>query len=331
MAAEIENRSRFLRDEYISRINRVLDYIETNISGELSLIKLSRVASFSPFHFHRIFRAIVGEPLNHFIQRLRLEKAANQLVDNPKYSITEIALDCGFSSSSSFARAFKDHYKVSASSWRSGEYRDKSKLSITNSKSGKRKSNIRKDTESSSTYNSGTSSFEMRRSYMVDTHSLHVDVQEMPDLHVAYIRHIGPYKGDTALFAALFTRLFKWAGARNLLQFPNTRILSVYHDNPDVTDESRLRTSVCISVPEDTEVGGEVGKMTIPGGKYAMAHFEISENEYEEAWNAVYGSWLPESGFQPDDRPCFELYLNDPKEHPEHKHIVDICIPVKPL
>jgi AraC family transcriptional regulator len=88
---------------------------------------------------------------------------------------------------------------------------------------------------------------------------------------------------------------------------------------------------VCISVSKDTEVEGEVGKMTIPGGKYAMAHFEISENEYEDAWNAVYGNWLPESGFQPDDRPCFELYLNDPKEHPEHKHIVDICIPVKPL
>jgi AraC family transcriptional regulator len=300
-------------------------------ADDLSLVKLSRVANFSAFHFHRLFRAIVGEPLNHFIQRIRLERAANKLIDNPKISITEIALDCGFSSSSSFARAFKDYYKVSASKWRLREYREKSKLSIIKSKNGKEKSNIRKDLNSSSIYIDGTTTFKMRRNQMVDTHSLKVDVREVSDLHVAYIRHIGPYKGDTALFATLFTRLFKWGGARNLLQFPDTKVLSVYHDNPDVTDESKLRTSVCISVSKDTEVEGEVGKMTIPGGKYAMAHFEIYENEYEDAWNAVYGNWLPESGFQPDDRPCFELYLNDPKEHPEHKHIVDICIPVKPL
>ncbi len=119
--------------------------------------------------------------------------------------------------------------------------------------------------------------------------------------------------------------------ARDLLQFPETKVMAVYHDNPDVTDESKLRTSACITVPEDTKVEGEVGKMTISVGKYAVAHFEIFENEYENAWNAVYGTWLPDSGYQPDDRPPFELFLNDPKEHPEHKHIVDIYVPVKPL
>lgn len=45
----------------------------------------------------------------------------------------------------------------------------------------------------------------------------------------------------------------------------------------------------------------------------------------------MYAGWSPESGYQPDDRPAFELYLNDPKEHPEGKHIVEICAPVKPL
>ena len=67
--------------------------------------------------------------------------------------------------------------------------------------------------------------------------------------------------------------------------------------------------------------------MIIPGGKYAMAHFELLPDEYEDA----YGQWLPESGYQPADSPCFELYRNDPKTHPEGRHIVDICIPVKPL
>jgi AraC family transcriptional regulator len=71
--------------------------------------------------------------------------------------------------------------------------------------------------------------------------------------------------------------------------------------------------------------------MTISGGKHAIGHFELDDTEYEEAWNALYGTWLPDSGYQPDDGPPFEMYLNDPKEHPQNKCIVDIYLPVKPL
>ena len=166
---------------------------------------------------------------------------------------------------------------------------------------------------------------------MMEKEQLRVDVMDVPAMHVAYVRHIGPYKGDTALFARLFDKLFTWAGARDLLNFPETKVLVVYHDNPEVTDESRLRTSVCITVFEETAVDGDVGKMNIQGGKYAVGHFELADDEYEAAWSALYGTWLPESGYQPDDRPTFEMYLNDPKEHPEHKAIVDIYMQVKPL
>lgn len=87
-----------------------------------------------------------------------------------------------------------------------------------------------------------------------------------------------------------------------------------------------------LTVPEDTAVDGEIGKMTIPGGRSAVGHVEMTEGtDYGEAWNAPMGGWLPESGHQPDDRLCYELFLNNPKEHPEGKHIVDICMPVRPL
>ena len=158
-----------------------------------------------------------------------------------------------------------------------------------------------------------------------------VEVKDIPEMHVAYIRHIGPYAGDEQLFANLFSRLCAWAGPRGLLSSPEIKFITIYHDNPDITDESKLRTDVCISVAPDTQVGGEIGKATIPAGKYAIGHFEIAPDQYGDAWNAVYGGWLPESGYQPDDRPCFELYLNDPKQHPEGKHVVDIYAPVKPM
>ncbi len=93
------------KTEYIARINRVIDYIEKNVDKDLSLEVLAGVACFSSFHFHRIFKAIVGETLNQFINRIRLEKSATQLMSNPNKTITDIAFDCGFSGSASFARS----------------------------------------------------------------------------------------------------------------------------------------------------------------------------------------------------------------------------------
>ena len=85
------HRQKYLRESYTARINQVIDYIQTNIDRDLTLEELAYVAHFSPFHFHKIFGAMVGETLNGFIQRLRIEKAATKLVANPKDSITDIA------------------------------------------------------------------------------------------------------------------------------------------------------------------------------------------------------------------------------------------------
>ncbi len=158
-----------------------------------------------------------------------------------------------------------------------------------------------------------------------------VEIREVPEMTVAYIRNIGPYKGNEQLFGRLFGRLMQWAGPRGLIRFPETMMLTIYHDNPDITEEDKHRISVCITVPPDTKTEGEIGKMAIPPGKYAVAHFEILPTQYGDAWNSLMGGWFPQSGYQPDDRPCFEAYLNDPKSHPEGKHIVDICVPLKPM
>jgi AraC family transcriptional regulator len=123
----------------------------------------------------------------------------------------------------------------------------------------------------------------------------------------------------------------RWAGPRGLLRFPETSMLAIYHDGPDVTPIAHLRSDACVTVPVGTPVDGEVGTMTIPGGKFAVAHVEIDPTQYGEAWDRLIADWLPSSGYQPDDRLCYELYLNDPDKHPEKKHIVDICEPIRPL
>ena len=86
------------RDEYIQRINRVLDHIQTHLDEDLSMPVLARVSCFSLYHFHRIFAAVVGETPTQFVQRLRLERAANRLNSDPSCSVTEVGMDAGFTS-----------------------------------------------------------------------------------------------------------------------------------------------------------------------------------------------------------------------------------------
>ncbi len=320
-----------MREEYIARINRVIDYIEKNLDQEHTLETLSNVACFSPFHFHRIFKAIMGETLNQFINRLRLQKAASQLITNAKKSITEIAFDTGFSGSATFARSFKQYFGLSASQWRLKENHADSKNCKTNSKNGYLVGKKCEDFVRSSRYVDSVTQNLNWRIEMKEKKLLNIEIKEMPEFHVAYVRHVGSYKGDSQMFEGLFNRLMTWAGPRGLF-VPGAKVMAVYHDDPKITEDEKLRVSACITVEADTRVDGEIGKMTVPGGKFAVAGFELeSSNEYEEAWNMVFGKWLPGSGFQPDDRLCYEIYHNDPKEHPKGHHIVDICIPVKPL
>src|SRR5499433_3474460 len=108
------------RQEYVRRVNRVIDHIGARLGEELTLSALAHVAAFSPFHFHRVFRAVTGETLFAFIQRLRLERSAGVLAAASDRSVLEVALDHGFASAATFARAFKAHFCMSATAWRWG-------------------------------------------------------------------------------------------------------------------------------------------------------------------------------------------------------------------
>lgn len=322
---------RLRREEYIARINRVLDFIERHIDEPLPLERLAGVAYFSPFHFHRIFRALMGETLNQFIQRLRVEKAARQLRDHPRKSVTAIALDCGFSGSAAFARVFKEAFGVSASAWREGRRCGRGKIGKPESKNGEPPGKIREDGGPSGDYTGFQHKLLTWRNAMKPEQKIAVDVRNLPETTLAYVRHVGPYQGNPALFGSLIGRLMMWAGPRNLCRFPDTKVIIVYHDDPKITEADKLRLSVGINVPAGTAAEGEIGKMTLRAGACAVARFEIRTDEFERAWDSVYGGWLPSSGYQPDDRPCFEVYHNDPQQHPEKKCVVDICVPVKPL
>lgn len=306
--------------QYLASINNVIDYIRKNLDQDLELGDLAAKAHFSPYHFHRLFTAVMGETVGSFIQRLRLERAATALRMKPDESITEIALNHGYASSATFARAFKDYFGMTASQYRAGGYRrlesfQKRNLSKTDRNSGK-------ENTGSEPYISDQTLIKERSSFM----KVHVEVKDMPEMHVVYVRHQGPYnKIDQA-----FQKLDAWAKPRGLYDRDDVKVLAIYHDDPQVTDASKLSSSACVTAPEDITTTGDVGSMTIPAGKYAVARVEIAQDEFEEAWDALIRDWLPDSGFEPDNRPCYEIYLNEPQFHPDNKFIIDICEPVKP-
>jgi len=321
-----------MRDDYTARINRVLDHIEAHLAEPLKLADLARVAAFSPFLFSRLFAALVGEPPGQFISRLRLERAAGLLIGNPRAPVTDIALDVGFASPSTFARAFKDQFGLTASEWREADP-DERKIGKADRKMSEAVSNLREALDISVAYGEGNTGYPTWRMEMTTaTGSLkaHVEIHDLPDTPVVYLRHTGPYMGDSALFERLWGQMMQWAGPRGLFRPPETQMITVYHDNPDLTDEDKLRLSICLSVPDGTEVDGEFGTMTVPGGRYAIARFELNPAQYSDAWAAVYAGWLPESGYQPDDRVPFERCPSDQKCDGD-THVVEICVPVKPL
>lgn len=317
----------FRVQEYRGRINRVLDYIEAHLDSSFSLAELAAVASFSKFHFHRLFAAMTGETLFQFIARVRLERAATGLLAHPRQSITEIALDCGFSSSAAFSRAFRAGFGVTPSQWRSRGRTPEGNIGQTDRKDGQTIRNSRQAGRATPAYTVLDTNPSERRNEM----NQGVEIRELPEMTVAYVRHVGPYQGDAKLFEGLWGSLMSWAGPRKLVNFPETQALIVYHDDPEITEKQKLRLSVCLSVPPDTQVEGAVGKMTIPGGRYALARFNLTPEQYGDAWQWVFAHWLPGSGYQPDDRPCFEMYPGGDAPDETGKVTVDIVIPVRPL
>lgn len=311
------------RAEYYARVHRVIDHVERNLSDNLSVEGLAEVGCFSPYHFHRVFGAVVGEPLMAFVTRLRLEKAAKLLVHEPATPVSRIAERVGMPDSSVFARAFRRQFGVSASAWRAGK-----RPPDANRKQGKEDRKRSQDLGGPEDHLEGTL-FTRRFPMSNQDVQIQVEVRDATPKALAYVRHIGPYAGDAELFGRLFGKVFAWTGARGLLG-PEARALTIYHDDPEVTLADKLRISVGVTVPAGTAVDGEIGMLEIPGGKYAVATCAIHPGQYIAAWNALMG-WFPSSGWQPDDRPCFELHLNDPATDPDGLHRLELWESARPL
>jgi AraC family transcriptional regulator len=295
------------RLEYERRMHRVLAHIDANLSEPLDLPRLADVAHFSPFHFHRLFAAWMGETLGDYLRRRRVEVAGVKLLSQPRLTVLRAALDVGFGSSEAFSRAFKAHFGVSPSGWR------------THRHAAAQVSNSDHDGQPPASKNGA--------SHHLSRDALPVTIIDRAPAHIVYLRHLGPYGPPVNRFWA--EEVYPWVVANGLLDRPR---YGIGHDDPSVTDPARCRYDACAEVPAGFKATGRSFSASLPGGRYAVLPFRGNVADVELAWERLLRDWLPSSGLQLDARPCYEHYppgITD--DAGVGVFACDICIPVAPL
>jgi AraC family transcriptional regulator len=107
--------------------------------------------------------------------------------------------------------------------------------------------------------------------------------------------------------------------------------LGASHDDAAITEAARCTYDACVVVPRDFMADAPATLMDIPGGPCAVTVFAGGPHQIEDAWDRLFEGWLPDSGYQPDDRPCVEIYRGAPADRPTGTFQCELALPVRPL
>lgn len=295
---------------YTERVNLAIDHVLARLDEPLRLEDVARAAMLSPFHFHRVFRAMMGETLNEFVKRLRLERALVRMAQARRPSLTAIALACGFSSSSDFSRCFKQRYGAAPSAFDIAGWRASHRAeleALTPGVGGKDARPLHVPRLPEATRPEG----------------LEVKIRELPARTVAYIRVENPYQGDGVVRAA--RRLVDWARRNNLA---GGRWLGYQWDNPEITSLENCRYFVAVEAERFT-AKGEIGLHRFPAMMVAEVEIRGGIDLELRALQWLYAAWLPRSVYLPDDYPGFEAWKGEPFAHGFEHFELDLQVPIR--
>ena len=290
---------------YQLSVERVVTYLLSHLDEAADLEALAGMAGLSPYHFHRIFRGMVGETPLELLRRLRLERAAFAL-RTTSTSVTTVAFDAGYETHESFTRAFRTHFGEAPSDFR----RNRHARTTLAAASG-----IHHRPDGS------ISTFTPR-----DTggHSMDVAIEHMPPLRLGTVSHRGPYNQ----IGKAFEKLGQIAGPSGLFGQPGAAMIATYHDDPDATPPDELRSEAGIIVPEGVPLPAALEEVHIPEGDYAKYTHIGGFEGLPDAWQRLMGEWVPASGRRLADSPSFEIYRSDMRTTPKEQLRTDIYVPL---
>lgn len=289
---------------YRQRILKVLVHIQGHLDDALCLDDLAGVAVFSPYHFHRIFRGMVGESVQAHVRRLRLERAAMRLKTTDT-SVLHVAFEAGFETHEAFSRAFRAMFDSSPTEFR----KQHQPMLPTPAPSG--------------VHFSPAGDVDSFKPFETGGRPMDVKIETTKPMRVAFMRHVGPYHevGET------WQKLCGWAGPRGLFG-PNTTLLGVCHDDPEVTPPEHIRYDACITAPDGLAADGDVGIQEIAGGDYAVTTHHGPYENLAATYAQLCGEWLPNSGRELRSAPSLEFYRNSPQDTKPEDLVTDIYVPL---
>ena len=290
------------RNSYIDGLTTVASYILDHLDDSLDPRLLAGIACFSPFHFHRVFRGMMGESIGDCVRRLRLERAAWRLISGS--SVTEVAFDAGYESHAAFTRAFRDVFGVPPA-----VYLERGiNVHVLPCPTG-----LHFDPHGGP----------LRMRPQTGDSLMEVEIRKHPARSGLGMSHGGPYWQ----IGPVFGRLAGWAAANNV-QFQDA--VAVYYDDPDATPPEQLRSAACLmgtnGAPD--EAAG-VHYVEVPGGTFATTIYTGPYSGLSAAWGKLCGEWLPQSGHKGANQPPFELYLNDPMSTPPEQLKTELYLPLQ--
>ncbi len=289
------------RNDYLRRINRVVALLQQAVirSTELpELGELAQAAHLSPFHFHRVYRALTGETIGRTVARLRLLRAL-QLLSDPGLAVADAALAVGYETPQAFARAFRQAFDASPSELRVQPARLASELA--------RLSRAPVDEA-------------------MPISLLRVEVVSLEPFSLVATRNTG----DFADLAVAYEALFGWAAEHGLIE----SIAGIYgvpwQDRRDVP-AAECEFDCALAFEGDVAAGEGVMSLTLGGGQWARLRHVGPYAGLEPLTDALLAFWLPGSSHGLRDEPLFHHYLDDPEQTPEAVLRTDIYLPVMPL
>lgn len=283
------------RESYGKRIERVLEFLAAHVDEPLDIHRLAEEAHFSPYHFHRVYVAMIGETLAETIRRRRLHMAAVALIASST-PVAKIAERANYSTVQAFTRAFRDAYGLAPA-----QYRLHGKLSTA----------LRRASQSQSKEHSMFSLND-------------VVIRTLPSIRVAALEH----RGDYQQIGHSFEKLAAWAAGKGFLR-DDIRSFGIYYDDPSSKPTAALVADACIEAPAGIDGEGALRILQTPGGKCAVFEFTGPYAELERPYRWLYETWLPQSGEEPRDAPPYEEYLNDSRFTPPSQLRTAICIPLQ--
>ncbi|WP_137791266.1 helix-turn-helix domain-containing protein [Bacillus sp. E(2018)] len=282
--------------EQRKQIFRVLEYIEEHVEDSLPLEKLAGISTYSPFHFQRIFKSVVGETPAAYVKRFRLENAAHRLIYETYIPITQIAMLCGFSSLSYFTYSFQSYFKTSPKNWREGAYLKQFPREYEDSKKSKQVRNPSKVIESNAPYN------EFK---WLDLSNIRIET--FPSSTTIKGHHFGTY---TSGVSEAWEEVHKWCESRNLID-SHSLFLGIPRNNPYITPPDKCRYDCHMTISET--IAGSISAddtSKFVGGKHVVYEFDepvdySERNLIIDCYSELYSYWLPRSGYK---------YLSNPIE-----------------